>query len=81
MQAGSGPWWPLTVLVCAAMPSMARDATTWVVGSGGTHLPTIQAAVDIAAQGDTIIVSPGTYSGPGNRDVAVQGQLLWGVRK
>ena len=76
MKAGSGPWWPLTVLVCAALPSMARDATTWVVGSGVTHLPTIQAAVDVAAQGDTVVVSPGTYSGPGNRDVVVQGKAI-----
>ncbi len=76
MEVGSGPWWPLTVLVCAALPSMARGATTWVVGSGVTHLPTIRAAVDVAAQGDTIILSPGTYSGPGNRDVDVQGKAI-----
>ena len=76
MKAESGPWWPWVVLVCAALPAMASGATTWVVGSGATHLPTIQAAVDVAAWGDTIVLSPGTYSGPGNRDVIVQGKAI-----
>ncbi len=75
MKAGSHPWWSLTVLVCAAMPSLTPGAT-WVVGSGVTHLPTIQAAVDVAAPGDTVVVSPGTYSGPGNRDVDLRGKAI-----
>jgi hypothetical protein len=57
------------------MPAMTRGAT-WVVGSGVTHLPTIQAAVDVAARGDTVILNPGTYSGAGNRDVVVQGKAI-----
>ena len=32
--------------------------------------------MDAAAAGDTIIVSPCTYSGPGNWDVNLQGKVL-----
>jgi len=76
MKAGSHPWWSLTVLVCAAMSPIALGATTLHVGTGETDLPTVQAAVDIAAHGDTIVVSPGTYSGRGNCDVDLQGKAI-----
>ncbi len=43
--------------------------------SGGIRLavplqyPTIQDAIDAASSSDTIVISPGTYAGPGNRDL------------
>ncbi|TPW09388.1 MAG: hypothetical protein FD127_4156, partial [Acidimicrobiaceae bacterium] len=33
--------------------------------------PTIQAALDVAENGDTILLAPGVYAGPGNHDVVV----------
>jgi hypothetical protein len=47
-----------------------------VCASGADRLvpsqyPTIQAAVNAAATNDTVIIAPGTYTGDGNRDIAV----------
>src|SRR3990172_6239989 len=75
MKAGFYPWF-LGVLVGAAISSMALGATTLQVGSDANDLPTIQAAVDIAADGDTIVISPGVYSGRGSTDVDLQGKSL-----
>jgi len=41
----------------------------------GSH-PTIQAAVDGAVDGATIILGEGVFSGPGNRDIDLQGKSL-----
>ena len=46
-----------------------------------THLvpaqyPNIQAAIDDCNDGDTVIVAPGTYTGPGNRDISYKGKPI-----
>src|SRR4030042_7086242 len=68
--------WSLAVLVCATMSPAAWGATTWYVGGAEEDLKTIQAAVDVAVDGDTVVLQPGTYGGPGNCDVDLKGKAI-----
>lgn len=53
------------------------SAATLEVGTGSkTGYVTIQAAVDAARAGDTVVIYPGTYTGIGNRDIDLQGKAI-----
>lgn len=66
------------------------DQYAWGIASGvmfncstipkKLHVPadyaTIQAAVEAADEGDTIFVADGIYSGPGNRDIVIEGKPI-----
>ncbi|MEZ4651865.1 MAG: right-handed parallel beta-helix repeat-containing protein [Candidatus Eisenbacteria bacterium] len=55
----------LCVSTLSCFPSLAA-ATELLVPQ---DYPTIQEAVDASQNGDVVLVAPGTYSGPGNRDL------------
>lgn len=55
----------IAAMLTVVLPGMAAERH--VPG----QYPTIQAAGDAAVAGDDIIIAPGTYTGPGNRDILV----------
>lgn len=68
------------VFVCLSLLlgySTESSGATWIVEADGTgDAATIQAAIDGAGVGDTILVTDGTFTGPGNRDVDFGGKAV-----
>ena len=53
-------------------PGLSQSFTVHVPGSQ----PTIQAGLNVAASGDTVLVAPGTYTGPNNRQLDFLGKSI-----
>lgn len=67
-------------LVCVAillsLPALS-PARTWVVQSDSNgDAPSIQAGIDSAATGDTVLVLPGIYTGESNRNITFLGKAI-----
>jgi hypothetical protein len=64
-----GRWW--------AFKTTAGELRSWRIKPDGTgDVPTIQAGVDSAADGDTLILADGFYEGDGNTDILVVDRTL-----
>ncbi|MBU1495133.1 MAG: right-handed parallel beta-helix repeat-containing protein, partial [Actinobacteria bacterium] len=64
-------------MVPLAVISLPAHAATHLVKPDGTgDYPTIQAAIDAAADGDSIELANGTFAGSGNRDIHVYPMAL-----
>lgn len=72
MERNKNPGLAASIFVLALSVTTTVFARTITVNnSGPADFATIQAAVDNASDGDTVLVAPGTYTGDGNRDIAV----------
>jgi hypothetical protein len=60
---------PLLCLLALLLPSLSYAATIRVPADE----PTIQHGINAAAQGDTVLVAPGTYTGPTNKNLEFYG--------
>lgn len=64
-------------LTCLALYGVSLQAATLRVGrDGAAEFATVQEAVTAAADGDTIVISPGAYTGSGNCDIDLQGKSI-----
>ncbi len=73
------PWKCIPPLIFAALalaPAAAEAATLKVHAEGDDDRQTIQEAINAAGDGDTVLVGPGTYVGPGNRDIELRGKSI-----
>ncbi len=64
--------WLCTLLFLEAIPFSAFAATIRVPKDQST----IQAAIDVAATGDTVLVADGTYAGDGNTNIDFRGKTI-----
>jgi hypothetical protein len=58
-------------VICLVLISVSAAATWHVEADATGDVPTIQAAVDSAAPGDTVLLASGTYTGSGNYNIVV----------
>lgn len=69
-------FWVVFLLSAAIFAAPCAGRTISVDANGTGDYPTIQAAIDDSNDGDVIVLCPGTYTGPGNRDIDFRGKAI-----
>jgi hypothetical protein len=66
----------LAVPLLAGLALTATAKTYHLSADGSGELPNIQSALDVAGNGDVILLENGRYTGPGNRDIRFHGKAV-----
>lgn len=68
---------PFALAIAFHLTASIASSTVWrIAPNAAGSKPTIQAAIDAAADGDTVLVDAGTYTGTGNRDLELRGKAI-----
>ncbi len=59
-----------------ALPVGCDDSQHVVMPDGSGEFPTIQSAVDVATEGDAVLLGDGVFLGDGNRDIDLSGKSI-----
>jgi parallel beta-helix repeat protein len=66
----------MSILWVVLISSLSAGKTIYVDDDGPADFNNIQAAIDNSDDGDIVIVKPGIYAGPGNRDIDFKGKAI-----
>lgn len=66
---------PSLIILCLLIATLAQADILDVWPDGSGTYPSIQAAVNAASTGDVVALHEGTFTGPGNRDIVISGNI------
>ena len=64
------------IFICLSLAAPSIAGIIYVDANGTGDYPTIQAAINYAVNGDTVLVADGTYTGSGYRDIDFKGKSI-----